>query len=135
PAVGAPPNVERKEAQKRADGVLPERTFDIPSLKQMNASIGIDLKRLDLPSDLLRSIAPLHAQLTLDDGRLKIDRLSATTAEGRLQGALSLDSNRQPPLWTADIGWSAVDLERWITARTADASGDEPEPYITGRLS
>src|SRR5690606_11508343 len=25
--------------------------------------------------------------------------------------------------------------ERWITARTADASGDEPEPYITGRLS
>lgn len=137
PAVGAPPNeaADREDDRDDRGRVLPERNFDIPSLKQMNASVGIDLKRLDLPSDLLRSIAPLHAQLTLDNGLLRIDRLSAKTAEGQLQGALSLDSNRQPPLWSADIGWSAVDLAKWITARTPDAPDDEPEPYITGRLS
>ncbi len=157
PAVGAPPNVDRqgeekgdkdaKRAEKkngkqgengkqgRSGGMLPERSFDVPSLKQMNAAVGIELKRLDLPGDALRSITPLHAQLTLDGGLLKIDRLSARTAEGQLRGALSLDSNAQPPLWTADIAWSAVDLEKWIAARTPGAKDEKAQAYITGTLS
>lgn len=139
PAVGAPPNANglKKGNAGKGDGrgkVLPERSFDIPSLKAMNAAVEVDLKRLDLPSDVLRSIAPLHARLTLDDGVLKIDRLSARTADGQLRGALSLDSNRQPPSWTADLGWSAVDLAKWIAARSAAAKA-EPQPYITGTLS
>jgi len=153
PAVGAPPNVDKgkngkgkaaakakpngaKDSAKAGNGeVLPERSFDIPSLKAMNASVEVDLKRLDLPSDALRSIAPLHAQLTLDDGVLKLDRLSATTAGGQVRGVLSLDANRQPPLWTADIGWSGVDLAQWITLRNGDTKEAKPQPYITGTLS
>lgn len=160
PAVGAPPNVDRKDEKgaKRGNGrtpekgekgrsedkagdpgearkVLPTRPFDIPSLKAMNASVEIDLKRLDLPSDVLRSVAPLHAQLTLDNGLLKIDRLSAKTADGDLRGVLSFDSNRDPPLWTADLAWSAVDLARWITARIEAGAQGKPEPYITGTLN
>ncbi|MCD6681675.1 MAG: AsmA family protein [Burkholderiaceae bacterium] len=152
PAVGAPPNADEgskangkaapkakaKDAKNRAKAgngdVLPERSFDIPSLKTMNASVEIDLKRLDLPSDALRSVAPLHAQLTLDDGVLKLDRLSATTADGQVRGVLSLDSNRQPPLWTADLGWSKVDLAKWITLRNSDTKEAKPQPYITGTL-
>ncbi len=152
-AVGAPPNVAKKEKRngkgaaapksnaskgnaKTGNGdVLPERSFDIPSLKAMNASVEIELKRLDLPSDALRSVAPLQAQLTLDDGVLKLDRLSATTADGQVRGALSLDSNRQPPLWTADLGWSGVDLAKWITLRNDDTKEAKPQPYITGTLS
>ena len=124
-----------KENATAGNGVLPERNFDIPSLKAMNASVEVDLKRLDLPSDALRSIAPLHAQLTLDDGVLKLDRLSATTADGQVRGVLSLDSNRQPPLWTADVAWSAVDLAKWITLRNEDTKEAKPQPYITGKLS
>ncbi len=153
PAVGAPPNVDKgkngkgkaaarakpngtkDKARAGNGGVLPERSFDIPSLKAMNASVEIELKRLDLPSDALRSFAPLHAKLTLDDGVLKLDRLSATTAGGQVRGALSLDSNRQPPRWTADIGWSGVDLAQWITLRNAATKEAKPQPYITGTLS
>lgn len=165
PAVGAAPNVDRKGEKSTKSGekggngdkgdtgdrksrkedkaggaaqanrVLPTRPFDIPSLKAMNASVEIDLKRLDLPSDVLRSVAPLHAQLTLDGGLLKIDRLSAKTADGDVRGALSFDSNRQPPLWTADLAWSAVNLARWITARIEAGAQDKPEPYITGTLN
>ncbi len=128
-------NAAKESATAGNDGVLPERNFDIPSLKAMNASVEVDLKRLDLPSDALRSIAPLHAQLTLDDGVLKLDRLSATTADGQVRGVLSLDSNRQPPLWTADVAWSAVDLAKWITLRNEDTKEARPQPYITGKLS
>ena len=48
---------------------------------------------------------------------------------------LSLDANRQPPLWTADIGWSGVDLAQWITLRNGDTKEAKPQPYITGTLS
>ncbi len=129
---------DRRDDAKQAssgDDVLPERSFDIPSLKAMNASVEIDLERLDLPGDVLRPVSALHAQLVLDDGVLELDRLSATTADGQLRGTLSLDANRQPPLWRADVGWSAVDLAKWITARNADTKEAKPQPYITGTLS
>lgn len=158
PAVGAPPEAARKGAKNGDDGakaggkaakdgkrpaaardssdaVLPERAFDLPSLKAMNASVQIDLKRLDLPSEVLRSIAPLRAQLTLENGLLKLERLSATTAGGTVRGALSLDSNAQPPTWAADLAWSGVDLAKWITARNEKTKDGEPEPYVTGTLS
>ena len=78
--------------------------------------------------------APVY-EITLDDGVLKLDRLSATTADGQVRGVLSLDSNRQPPLWTADVAWSAVDLAKWITLRNEDTKEAKPQPYITGKLS
>lgn len=152
PAVGAPPGPGREsepgdpkpkaerapeleaERASRPGEVLPRRSFDIPSLKAMNASVEVDLKRLDLPGRALRSIAPLRAHLALDDGVLRIDRLSASTADGQLRGALSLDSNRQPPLWTADLGWSGVDLAKWITVRNESTKSGRSEPYITGLL-
>ncbi|MCO5100644.1 MAG: AsmA family protein [Burkholderiaceae bacterium] len=127
--------VPKADASAHSGNVLPERGFDIPSLKAMNASVEVDLKRLDLPGDALRSIAPLRAQLTLDDGVLKLERLSATTADGQLRGTLSLDANRQPPLWSADLGWSGVDLAKWITPRNADTKEARPQPYVTGTLS
>lgn len=153
PAVGGPPNVDRRgdgsggavgsaeahgakaNAKARDGDVLPGRSFDIPSLKAMNASVEIDLKRLDLPGKALRPIEPLHGQLTLDAGVLKLDRLSAGMADGQLRGALSFDSNRQPPLWTADVGWSGVDLAKWITLRNGDTKEAKPQPYVTGVLS
>lgn len=135
PAKGTPQAAAARDVRAKDDAVLPARPFDLPSLRAMNASVEIDLKRLDLPTDRLRSIAPVRGKLTLDDGLLAIDRLAAHTADGQLRGALSLDSRKQPPLWSADIGWSAVDLAKWITARNESAGEGEPDEYLTGKLS
>lgn len=121
-------------ARQGAESLLPSREFDIPSLHAMNASVAVDLKRLDLSTGALQSIAPLKAQLELKNGLLALREIDARTGGGRLRGEISLDSRRQPPLWAAGLAWSGVDLAKWIRVRNeADESGSGE--YLTGFLS
>ncbi len=142
PAVGAParksaavPEVAPAPAVPRARAapghVLPSREFDLPALRAMDANVLIDIDRLDLGSGLLEPLEPLRTHLVLTDGVLTLRDLEARTGQGRLLGVVQLDGRRSLALWTADLRWSDVRLERWIhQARAAGAP-----PYATGRVS
>jgi uncharacterized protein involved in outer membrane biogenesis len=141
PVVGAAPRGAAAEraaaaasaaaAAKSAGGrVLPDRRFDLPSLRAMEANVLIDIAHLDLGTTLLEPLEPLRTHLRLAGGVLTLSEIEARTAQGRLTGALSLDGRKPLALWKADLDLLGVRLERWLRQ---GRDGDAP-PYVSGML-
>ena len=119
--------------------VLPERQFDIPSLKAMNAEVGVQLAVLDLGTDKLEPFTPLQGKITLQDGVLSLHDLLAKTSLGAVQGAIGLDSRPALPKWNADLRWSGIQLARFVKSKDTmvkkSADGTTPDTgYISGSL-
>lgn len=142
PAVGAP---VRKGAtpvavaasaplakSKRTGHVLPNREFDLPALRAMDANVLIAIDKLDLGSGLLQPLEPLRTHLVLADGVLTLRELEARTGQGRLLGTVQLDGRDAQALWTADLRWDGVRLENWIQQDRKDKGAP---PYVTGSLN
>ena len=140
PAFGAaPPDAPASASNAKPGKVIPDRTFDIPSLKAMNADVGVQLAVLDLGTSKLEPFKPLQGRITLQDGVLDLKDLLARTSAGEVQGAIGLDSRPAPPKWNADLRWSGIQLDRFLKARDIavrkDANGDKPDiGYISGAL-
>ncbi|MDB6000582.1 MAG: hypothetical protein JWP52_2281 [Rhizobacter sp.] len=136
PAVGAGASKGAPNPPPSAGKVLPQRNFDIPSLKAMDADVKVRLAQADLGSDALQPFAPLQGDLTLRQGVLSIDNLLASTSGGDVRGSLKLDSSSATPKFGADIRWAGVKLEQWLkltNPRDAKAKeGGKPPPYVTG---
>ena len=128
PTIGAAPAGEKTVSATGRR--LPQREFDLPALRAMNANVRIAVDRLELGSVFARPLSPLHALLILKDGVLTIDGIDATTADGRLRGKLRLDGTRRPATWAADLRWNDVDLARWLSQKRKNGQ----PPYLTGRL-
>jgi uncharacterized protein involved in outer membrane biogenesis len=137
PAFGAPvhgaPNPKPK-----GDRVLPQREFDIPSLKTMNADVKVRLARAELGTLFRQPLEPLQGDLTLRGGVLELSNALARTSGGELKGGIGLDANTDNPLWTADVRWAGVDLDQFLrprnkVTREVKPSGEKPA-YVTGKL-
>ena len=124
-------NTPPAKSNDKAGRVLPDREFDLPSLRAMNANVLIEIDNLDLGSSFLEPLKPLKTHLVLRDGVLTLGDLDARTGQGRLFGNLQLDGRGQLALWTANLGWNGIRLESWIH----QARGNDAPPYITGRLA
>ncbi len=110
--------------------VLPDRPFDLAALRAMDANVLIDIAEVNLNTSYLEPLQPLHVHLQLVGGVLTLQDLLARTAQGQLRGNLALDGRTDMALWTADVRWDAVRLERWLKmTRTAGAP-----PYVSGQL-
>ena len=140
PAVGArvpaasapsPSPADLPAGSTRPGRVLPDRPFDLPALRAMNANVLIDIDTVDLGSGLLEPLKPLRAHLVLTDAVLSLRDVDARTGQGRLAGNLQLDGRQALALWTADLRWSGVRLERWIHQARANTAA----PYISGNLN
>ncbi len=127
PAVGMTPTSTKTGTGR----VLPDRPFDLPSLRVMDANILLDFDELDLGSDLLEPLRPMHAHLKLADGILTLSDLAARTGAGEFTGDLSLDGRKSVAIWNANLRWKDLQLERWIHQKR---SGNAP-PFISGRLN
>ena len=143
PAFGAAPSGPSASAPARADDppgrVIPDREFDLPSLKAMNANVAVALDTLDLGTDKLEPFSPLRGRITLRDGVLRLDDLLARTSAGQLTGAIGLDSRPARPRWDAELAWSGIQLARFVktpdTFAKKDANGRRPDTgYVSGRL-
>lgn len=140
PAFGAAaPDAPASASNAKAGKVIPDRSFDIPSLKAMNADVGVQLAELDLGTPKLEPFRPLQGRITLQDGVLNLRDVVARTSAGEVQGLIGLDSRPADPNWNADLRWSGIQLDRFITARDfavrKDASGHKPDVgYISGAL-
>ncbi|WP_341709539.1 AsmA family protein [Limnobacter sp.] len=130
PTVGAPA-VKQEVATKRQGRVLPDKPFDLPSLRAMDADVKIDIDNLDLGSEILKPLRPLRAHLAVTEGVLTISEIQAKTAKGELAGSVQLDGREDIAVWDVDLNWANVQLEQWLNMPRA---GNEP-PYVTGTMN
>ena len=118
-------------ARARSGHVLPNREFDLPALRAMDANVLIEIDKLDLGSGLLQPLQPLRTHLVLADGVLTLRELEARTGQGRLNGTVQLDGRAAQALWTADLRWDGVRLESWVHQTRSDGG----PPFVTGSLN
>ncbi len=135
PAFGGRPRDIPKQPRDR---LLPRREFDIPSLGFMNADVVARLDRFTLGTAWLEPMEPLKLRIMLRDRMLSLEGVEAHTARGDLRGRVAIDARRHVPLWTIDVAWSGVDLDRFVKARDVAApkgkAADGKPGYISGVL-
>ena len=131
PAVGAADRSDPSTRSQAPKGrVLPDRNFDLPSLRAMNANVLVDIGRLDFGTSQLQSAAPLHAHVVLSGGVLRIEDLDARLAQGRIGGRIQIDGRAPVALWTADLQARGLRLEQAV--RPVQRAG--LPPYASGLL-
>ncbi|MEO8310355.1 MAG: AsmA family protein [Caldimonas sp.] len=132
PTIGAPApgSGEAKSAAASGGRVIPDKKFDLPSLRAMDANIVVHIGTFDSGTDLLEPLHPARAHLLLADGVLTIADFEGVTAQGKLAGYLQLDGRGKEALWTADMRLLGVNLAQWLRIKR---KGDAP-PYLTGKL-
>jgi uncharacterized protein involved in outer membrane biogenesis len=133
PAVGAPAKSGGDAANEKvaAPGrVIPDKKFDLPSLRAMDANIVIDIGLFDSGTDVIEPLRPARAHLLLADGVLTIADFEGVTAQGRLVGYLQLDGRGDQALWTADMRMLGLNLAQWLRLKR---SANAP-PYLSGKL-
>jgi uncharacterized protein involved in outer membrane biogenesis len=114
--------------------VLPQREFDLPSLARMDADVSVALDELDLGTRQLERLAPLKGHIVLERQTLTISDLLANTAKGKVQGSLSVNAQRDPPRWNADLRWSGVQLENFVKLRNS-AERSAKSGYVSGTIA
>ncbi|HLL11159.1 MAG TPA: AsmA family protein [Rubrivivax sp.] len=160
PAVGKPAaGKEAAAARPPAGRVLPNRKFNIPSLRAMDANVQVAIDELNFGTDEVSALRQVRTQLVLNAGVLKLQGLQAVVAGGSFGGDSQLDGNANPARWQADMRFDTVDIAAWLpglkskagdTRESQGASnaelknrreqarkgGDQPvKSYVTGSLS
>lgn len=125
PAVGAPPTSTTAAATPAR--VLPQRRFDLPSLRAMDADVQVAIDELDFGSDAMSALRGLATQVLLKGGVLTLRDLKATVAGGQFTGTTSLDANADPAKWAADLHFAAIDVAGWLRGlRSAEGQATAP---------
>lgn len=135
PSIGTPPPAATPQARAKAKAraaaasptrrVLPQRRFDLPSLKAMDADVQAAIDELDFGTDGLAPLQALRTRVLLRDGVLDLQDLQARTAAGRVSGSSRLDGEARPARWSAKLRLADVDVARWLVVASR---------YLTGRL-
>ncbi len=130
-ASASAPGPARLANSARSKGkVLPDRPFDLPALRAMDAKVSIDIGEVDLHSQFLEPLRPLRGELHLAGGVLTLKGLDARTGQGQLKGELALDGRGSQALLTTDLRWDGVQLESWLRLPRAEGA----PPVVSGRL-
>lgn len=114
----------------RPGRVLPDRPWDLPSLRTMDARVAVALSQLDLGSARLAPLAPVNASLVLEDGVLSLQNLNAGIAGGEASGSARLDTRPSPPLWQIGLNVRGMAIEQWLKFQASSLARDP----LTGRL-
>ncbi|HEY1130845.1 MAG TPA: AsmA family protein [Roseateles sp.] len=114
----------------RPGRVLPDRPWDLPSLRMMDARVAVALSQLDLGTARLAPLAPVNASLVLEDGVLSLQGFNAGIAGGEASGSARLDTRPTPPQWQIGLGVRGMAVEQWLKFQTPSLAHDP----LTGRL-
>lgn len=150
------PTIGAGGPRERGARLLPDRPFDLPSLRAMHADLELAIDEFDLGAQTLAPLRALRTHVRLRDGSLQLDPLSAAVAGGRVQGRTRLDApgDEAAAQWRLALGFDGIELASALrtgrspggvaprqarrTSRKArnGKPGDEPPApaYITGRL-
>lgn len=128
PAIGGKEGA--KNGSNGSTRVLPDRKFDLRVLRAMDANVLVDIREVNLNTELLEPLRPLSAHLQLSNGVLTLNNIDARTADGNLRGKMELDGRGTLARLDTDFRWDAVRLERWIRQKRAPGL----PPYVSGQL-
>ena len=135
PAVGGDGGTAKPPAQQEAQGrVLPQRRFDLPSLKVMDADVNVAIDQVDFGTDAMAPLQQLKTRIHLDGGVLRLDDLHAVVSGGRFQGMTQLDANAQPAQWQARLDIAGVDIAGWMRGLRKDSAPAAPSANATRAL-
>ena len=129
---GGTPKRPAPDAQQRNGRLLPQRQFDVPSLRAMGADVQVAVDELDFDTSAMAPMRGLRAHVLLNRGVLELQNLKASVAGGKASGTTRLDSNANPPRWGAQMHFGGVDIAGWLRgARTPEGKEKEPAPTDT----
>jgi AsmA family protein len=139
PAVGAKTGGNRAQppadAPRPAGRVLPQRKFDVPSLRAMDADVQVAINELDFGTDAMAPMRGLRTHVLLNRGVLDLRELKAGVAGGQAVGSTRLDSTTNPPTWGAQLRFTGIDIAGWVRgARTPEGKRKEPAPNDAQQL-
>ncbi|MDO9437868.1 AsmA family protein [Hydrogenophaga sp.] len=116
-----PSNAPAAQSPARPDGkVLPQRRFDLPSLKVMDADVKFAIDQVDFGTTAMAPLQKLKVHVLLDAGVLRLDDLETTVAGGQFKGMTQLDANTQPAKWAARLDINGVDIAGWLRGMKPD---------------
>ncbi|WP_196887867.1 AsmA family protein [Rubrivivax gelatinosus] len=132
-AAGAPARPAPADAPPRR--VLPQREFNLPQLRGMDADVQVAVGELDFGTEALAPVRQLRTRVRLDDAVLRLDALSGVIGGGRVEGWSALDARQTPAHWSLDLSFERVDVARWIPALRRGGGGDDArQALLTGIL-
>lgn len=121
PAVGGDTPQAKPASSTADDGrVLPQRRFDLPSLKVMDADVKVDVDQVDFGTSAMAPLQDLKMRVLLKAGVLRLEDLRTTVAGGRFEGMTQLDANAQPAKWQARLNVTGVDIAGWLRGLRPD---------------
>lgn len=129
PAVGTGGGSDTEKPADAPDGrALPQRRFDLPSLKAMDADVQVAIEELDFGTEAMAPFRQLKTRLRLDDGVLRLEDLQAVISSGQVKGMTALDSNASPAKWEARLDFTGIDMAGWIRGLRPDSAEGEAPP-------
>ena len=135
PAIGGEGGTAKVPAQQQAQGrVLPQRRFDLPSLKVMDADVNVAIDEVDFGTEAMAPLKGLKTRIHLDAGVLRLEDLQATVSGGQFKGRTQLDANAQPAKWQARLDIAGVDIAGWMRGLRKDAAPPPPSANATKAL-
>ncbi|HEX5738996.1 MAG TPA: AsmA family protein [Hydrogenophaga sp.] len=136
PAVGADGDAGADAPADAPSGrALPQRRFDLPSLKAMDADVQVAIEELDFGTEAMAPLRRLKTQVLLDDGALRLEALQAVVSGGQVKGMTALNSNARPAQWEARLDFEGIDMAGWIRGLRPDAAeGQAPPSTATAAL-
>lgn len=109
---------KQAEAEKEAQGqptdgkVLPDKPIDLSALREMDADVRLKAGTVLLPGV---PIDGLDAEVTLDQGVLRLSPVAVKIGDGTVNVFMTLDGTRQPAHADIDTRISRVDLKRLLS--------------------
>lgn len=159
PAIGAAGPAAAAPEAKAPGRVLPQRRFDLPSLKAMDADVQVNIDTVDFGTPSMAPLKALQTRVQLDGGVLRLGALQAQVSGGAIKGSTQLDANASPAAWAARLDFSGIDMAGWLRGLSTSGApttepaakgsatlkrernqarqgGDQPvQSYLTGQLS
>jgi len=135
PAVGKPVAKPAASAAAAPGHVIPDKRFDLPSLRAMDADVDVAIDVLDFGSQALQPMEQLRTQVHLAAGVLSLNALQARVAGGLLTGSSRLDGTGNPAKWWADLRVKGLDIDQWLRRlHPRDDKKGNVQAYLTGSL-
>jgi AsmA family protein len=114
--------------------VLPQRRFDLPSLRTMDADVAVAIEQLDLGTPQLAPLQAVRGRVLLQGGVLQLQGLQATAAGGRWTAETRLDGRRSTAQWNLALQVSGLDIAGWLRALQTPAGEQAPRSRSTAAL-
>ncbi len=108
--------------------LLPQRRFDLPSLRVMDANVVVAIDALDLGSQALAPLQAVRTRVLLQAGVLQLQGLQAGVAGGRIAGNTRLDGRGERARWDLDLQVNGIDVAGWLRALQTPAGAKTRQP-------